>query len=79
MTTDHLVHMANQIALAFKPLPEADAIASTEDHIRKFWDPRMRRKILAHLSAGGQGLDPIVRAALTRLSGEGGPSPAARN
>jgi len=68
MTNDRLVHMANQIARAFGTLPKTEAVASTEDHIRKFWDPRMRRKILAHLAAGGQDLDPIAREALARLS-----------
>lgn len=69
MKADRLVHMANQIALAFKTLPEAEAVAAIEDHLRKFWDPRMRRKILEHLSAGGAALDPVARAAVTRLRG----------
>ena len=33
----------------------------------KFWDPRMRKAILAHLDAGGAGLDPEVREALAAL------------
>jgi formate dehydrogenase subunit delta len=37
------------------------------EHIRKFWDPRMRKQIFAHLDAGGAGLDPDVRAALETL------------
>jgi len=37
------------------------------EHIRKFWDPRMRKAILAHLDAGGSGLDPSVRDALETL------------
>ena len=32
--------------------------------IRKFWEPRMRNAIFAHLDAGGAGLDPLVRAAV---------------
>ena len=68
MSTDRLVHMANQIARAFQALPQAEAIASTEDHIRKFWDPRMRKRILAHLSLGGEGLDPVAREALLRIA-----------
>ena len=31
------------------------AAAGTADHIKKFWDPRMRAAILAHLEAGGAG------------------------
>jgi formate dehydrogenase subunit delta len=37
------------------------------EHIRKFWDPRMRKAIFAHLDAGGIGLDPNVRDALETL------------
>jgi formate dehydrogenase subunit delta len=36
-------------------------------HIRKFWEPRMRNAILAHLDAGGAGLDPKVRVAIETL------------
>ena len=42
-------------------------MAGTAEHIRKFWDPRMRAAIFAHLDAGGAGLDPIVRLAVERL------------
>ena len=37
------------------------------EHIRKFWDPRMRKQIMAHLEAGGAGLDPNVKDALVAL------------
>ena len=37
------------------------------EHIRKFWDPRMKSAILAHLDAGGDGLDPPVRDAIASL------------
>jgi formate dehydrogenase subunit delta len=38
-------------------------------HIRQFWDPRMRRQLLAELDAGAD-VNPVVRAAgeLTRQS-----------
>jgi len=37
------------------------------EHIRKFWDPRMRKGIFAHLDQGGAGLDPEVREAIASL------------
>jgi hypothetical protein len=43
------------------------AVPGIAEHIRKFWDPRMRSAILAHLNAGGAGLDPDVRDALEAL------------
>jgi formate dehydrogenase subunit delta len=66
-THDKLVYMANQIAKFFAAQPEAEAVAGAADHLRKFWDPRMRRIILEHLDAGGAGLDPIARAAVEAL------------
>jgi formate dehydrogenase subunit delta len=69
MSLDKLVYMANQIGKFFTSQGREQAAAGTADHIRKFWDPRMRAAIFAHLEAGGAGLDPVVRAALERLTG----------
>jgi formate dehydrogenase subunit delta len=63
MTEDTLVRMANQIADFFRSQPEADALKGASNHIRQFWDPRMRAKMAAHLKAGGAGLSPLARAA----------------
>jgi formate dehydrogenase subunit delta len=63
-----LVTMANQIATFFASQPHADAVAGVENHIRKFWDPRMRGKIQAHLAQGGDGLSPLAREAIGRLA-----------
>ena len=67
MSPEKLSYMANQIARFFASRPEEQAVAGTADHIHLFWDPRMRSQILAHLAAGGEGLDPIARAAIARL------------
>jgi formate dehydrogenase subunit delta len=42
---ERLVYMANQIAREFAHT--GDPAAATADHIAKFWDPRMRARILA--------------------------------
>jgi formate dehydrogenase subunit delta len=63
-----LTAMANQIGAFFRAQGEAAAVAGVEDHLRRFWDPRMRREIVAHLNAGGDGLTPAVRAAVARLA-----------
>jgi formate dehydrogenase subunit delta len=67
MSPDHLIYMANQIGKFFETQGRDKAVPGIADHIHKFWDPRMRSKIFAHLDAGGAGLDPDVRAALTSL------------
>ena len=58
-----LVRMANQIADFFRSKPPADALAGAADHIKKFWDPRMKAKMAEHLSHGGEGLSPLAREA----------------
>ena len=63
MNHDRLVKMANQIASFFASQP-GDQAAATAEHIRAFWDPRMRQGIASHLGAGGEGLDPVALAAV---------------
>jgi len=62
-----LVMMANQIGTFFQSQGADQSVSGTADHIRKFWDPRMRKTIFAHLDAGGEGLTPNVRAAIETL------------
>ena len=69
MNTEHLIEMANQIGDFFASMPDREeALASIADHIRRFWEPRMRRAILASLDdpAASEAMSPIVREALTR-------------
>jgi formate dehydrogenase subunit delta len=66
-TGDKLIYMANQIGKFFKSQGDEKAVAGVYEHIKKFWDPRMRSKIFAHLDGGGAGLDPHVKSALEKL------------
>ena len=66
-TIERLIYMANQIAIAFRTKPEAQAVDATRDHIAKFWDPRMRAMITSHMAAGGEGLTPIAKVAIGSL------------
>ena len=67
MSPDKLVYMANQIGRFFAHEPEEKAIASTADHLKKYWDPRMRKAILDHAAQGGAGLEPLVLKAVRAL------------
>ena len=71
MSPDRLIYMANQIGTFFESQGHDKAVSGIAEHIRKFWDPRMRKAILAHLAAGGAGLDPEVRKALATLGSDG--------
>jgi len=66
---DHLVAMTNDIAHFFTVESDrAKAADSVAQHLKQFWDPRMRRRILAHLAAGGAGLEPLAAAGVRRLA-----------
>lgn len=65
MSPDRLVHMANQIARAFAVKGEDRAVPEIADHIRKFWDPRMKAAMAGHLASGGAGLTDLARKGTT--------------
>lgn len=74
MDIHHLVTMTNQIADFFRTSDpdRAEAVKATAQHLRSFWEPRMRREILAHLAkTGGEGLGEIARDAVRMLESEG--------
>ena len=61
-----LVRLANRIGDFFAAFPDRDeAIDGVAQHIRKFWEPRMRRHLYAYLDGPrqGEGLSALVRAA----------------
>jgi len=62
-----LVRMANQIAIAFRLQPHAQAVAGAADHIKSFWTPKMRRDIATHLAEGGDGLEPLAKEAIAKI------------
>jgi len=71
MNNQTLVRMANQIGHFFEAMPDRQqALEDIAQHIRKFWEPRMRRQILEHLDQRhGEGLTDIVRQAFTHHRG----------
>lgn len=71
MHIESLVRMANQIGDFFDAMPDrAQALEGIATHIKKFWDPRMRRELLAHVDQGGaKGLSPVVEQALSQHRG----------
>jgi len=66
---EHLVDMANDIGAFFATggREHEAAVAGIVNHLQKFWEPRMRRKIIEHLHEGGEGMDEPVKEAVRRL------------
>lgn len=69
MHIDYLVRMANDIGSFFASESDpAVAANSIHLHIKRFWDPRMRGRIIAYFKeTGGQGLEGPVRTAVQQL------------
>ena len=67
MPPEKLAYMANQIGKFFSHQKPEQAVESIASHIRLFWDPRMRRDMLAHCNDSDVHLDPLVRQAVDRL------------
>lgn len=63
-----MIHMANQIAIYFASYPREQAVAGIADHLRKFWDPRMRERIIRYVAEEGAGLHELVPEAVKRLA-----------
>jgi formate dehydrogenase subunit delta len=69
MATASLITMANEIAAFF--ISENDAVEAPKSvaaHLKRYWDPRMRKQIIEHVAGGGEGLVPVARAAVELLA-----------
>jgi formate dehydrogenase subunit delta len=57
MNIENLAKMANQIGTFFEAEPDRDqALADIAGHIKRSWEPRMRRALLEHIDRDGGGL-----------------------
>ena len=67
MSADKLVRMANEIGTFFAHKPAEAAQAAIADHLRKFWDPRMRAQLSQSVASGEARLHPNVHQAVINL------------
>jgi formate dehydrogenase subunit delta len=68
-TVRHLEKMANDIAHFFGGQGGREAaISGIANHIRSFWTPRMREKLIEQVRFGATSLEELPREALRRLS-----------
>ena len=71
MNNDNLVRMVNRIGAFFASMPDREeALEGIAQHIHRFWEPRMRRQLLAHVDEHqGDGIDAVVMTALHQHRG----------
>ena len=71
MNNDNLIRMVNSIGAFFVAMPDREeALRDIAQHVRRFWAPRMREQLFAHLDArNGEGIDALVVTALRQHRG----------
>ena len=76
MKIDPLIKMANEMAAFFQteggPDHAADLMAT---HLRRYWEQRMRREIIAHYRRGGGGLNELSLKSVGILAADAAPEP----
>jgi len=67
---ERLAEMANDIANFFAAEPDRQlAIDGVCGHLKKFWEPRMRKQVIAYLhDQGGGGMSELARAGVEKLA-----------
>lgn len=66
------VRLANDIAAQFPHRTREQAAETIADHIRKFWDPRMRADLSRRQESEPESFDPAALRAARILEGETG-------
>jgi formate dehydrogenase subunit delta len=67
MHIESLTRMANQIGIFFEAMPDRpEALEGIAQHIKRFWEPRMRSELLAYVDGGDTELNGMVLEAIGR-------------
>ena len=66
------IRLINKVVVHFGYLPADQAVTEVAEHVRKFWDPRMKRRLLdiiesGAVDSGADELEPVALAAAALL------------
>jgi formate dehydrogenase subunit delta len=61
------IRLATEIAAQFKHVPTEEGAAAIVGHVRRFWDPRMRARLIDEVARASEDCDPLVVAAVEML------------
>jgi formate dehydrogenase subunit delta len=61
------IRMINQVVVHFGYLSTEQAATEVADHVRKFWDPRMKRRLFELVDSRAGEFEPVALAAAARL------------
>ena len=65
--TENLVRMAHQIAKNFAAYHPEKAVEKVYDHLKAYWEPRMKTALFHHIDQGHDDLPHVVKEAAKRL------------
>lgn len=61
------IRLINKIVVHFGYLPAEQAVVEVADHVRRFWDPRMKRRLFELVDSQTTGFEPVAVAAAALL------------
>ncbi|HEY5840781.1 MAG TPA: formate dehydrogenase subunit delta [Mycobacterium sp.] len=61
------IRLINKIVVHFGYLPTDQAVTEVAEHVRKFWDPRMKRRLFDLVDGEASDLEPVALAATALL------------
>jgi formate dehydrogenase subunit delta len=61
------IRLINKIVVHFGYLPTEQAAAEVANHVRRFWDPRMKRRLFELVDSETKDFEPVAVAAATLL------------
>jgi formate dehydrogenase subunit delta len=61
------IRLINKIVVHFCYLPTEQAVAEVANHVQRFWDPRMKRRLFDLVDAQTTGFEPVAVAAAALL------------
>jgi formate dehydrogenase subunit delta len=61
------IRMINNIAAHFGYLRAEQAATAVAEHIKRFWDPRMKQRLLILVASDTTDLDPVALTAASLL------------
>ncbi|MDC5695830.1 formate dehydrogenase subunit delta [Intrasporangium calvum] len=65
------IRLGNDIARALHHLPADEGATALATHLKKFWEPRLRRALVERVRADDPRVDPLLaRATATYLEGD---------
>ena len=61
------IKLINKIVVHFAYLPNEQAVAEVANHVHRFWDPRMKRRLFELVDSQTTRFEPVAVAAAALL------------